>query len=73
MYVACQELYHHYHDGLGQHLLIPCSLSPGENLASEGRRLLLQCKSTLIPLSFWSLIDFCPSFLHSVHIGKLIK
>ena len=26
---------------LGQHLLIPCFLSPGENLASEGGRLLL--------------------------------
>ena len=26
---------------LGQHLLIPCFLSPAENLASEGGRLLL--------------------------------
>ena len=28
-------------DLLGQHLLIPCFLSPGENLVGEGGRLLL--------------------------------
>ena len=48
---------------LAQHLLIPSFLSPGENLASEGGRLLLliliiivnkHCKTILI-LSFWSL------------------
>ena len=81
IWLARQILQH-----LGQHLLIPCFLSPGENLASEGGRLLLivfilyyfDLKTTLHVKVFWSLviglfIGFCPSSWHSVHIEELIK